>query len=212
MKTNLLIQAALMICTAQATLAAEKQEMSAKAPGYELAPQLGFTSFSIAGSGMESRGGAIAGVGVLAPTSVDGLKVETGLNILETGAKSGGFLASAEYQISSLAIPVMAHYTFSNNEEKGRTWYARAGGILTQTMSAKSKVQFWGLEAEDDVKDSVASNDLFLTVGLGGATRVFEDYRWTYDLSYGQGSVDTIKGQSGKSSGLIASTSLVIPL
>ncbi len=189
-----------------------QNEVFYKQESIAIAPVLGATSFNIAGSGMSSRGGGLFGIETILPTGVAGLSFITGFDYVETGAKNENFFASAEYAIGSIMVPAIAQWNFSENKETGRRFYLRGGLALTQVTSAKAKVMFFGEQAEQDIKSSIANNDLLVTAGIGGSIKVFEELRATLDLSWAQGTVNTIKDQEGKSSGLVATTSLVIPL
>lgn len=210
---RLLITAALLIGAAQTVFAAPADVQKTPVEGsYSLAPQFGITSFTIGGSGMSSRSGMVVGAEFYIPLPFENMRFETGLNFMEMGAKNDYWLASTEYEISALTVPLLAQWTFSRNEESGRQWSLRGGAILTQTMGAKLKDSSIFGGTETDVKGDVAANDVLLTAGLGWSTKVFDDYRVTIDGSYSQGTVNTIKSNTGKSSGYALATSLVIPL
>lgn len=178
----------------------------------EVAPLLGATSFKIENSDLGSRAGGLFGIEVMLPTEVQGLKFNTGLSVLETGAKNDYFFASTEIAITSLAVPALAQWDFYDNQDSGRKVYLRGGLVLTQVVSAKAKASLFGESAESDIKGDLAQNDLMGIVGIGGSVKVFDEMRVSLDAAWAQGTSDTVKAQSGKSSGLLLSTSLIVPL
>ena len=212
---NKVITALFLVIPMHAALAqdgAENQVVVKPQEKLSIAPMVGGTGFSISGSGMQSRGGSYFGVETLIPTGVDNLIFMTGLQLMQTGAKNEYFFASEEYEINSLIVPAVAQWTFYENPNTARKFYLRGGVAITQVVGAKARAQALGQVEEKDIKGEIASNDLMAIVGIGGSTKLFDDLRISFDLGWGQGTVNTIKGQSGKSSGLFASTALIVPL
>ncbi len=52
--------------------------------------------------------------------------IETGLNYLEAGAKTDALFASAEINLSYLAVPVLANYKFYSTSG-GTDFFVKAG-------------------------------------------------------------------------------------
>lgn len=176
-----------------------------------IAPIFGASSFNFSGSGMDSRSGIVAGANVLLPTGISGLKFETGLNYLEAGAKTEMFFASAETSLGYLAIPLLANWQFYKSSA-GTELILKGGAYVTQLMSAKQKVQGFGMSEETDVKDQMSKNDIMLTAGFGGRWTIFSNLQAAVDLNYVKGTMNTAKDVDGKSAGWILGSSVIIPL
>ncbi|WP_413290020.1 outer membrane beta-barrel protein [Bdellovibrio sp. HCB337] len=195
---------ALLTVTAMEANAAMAEKIS-------IVPVLGGNSFNYGGSGMDSRGGTLAGANVYMSTGVEGLQLETGLNYLETGAKTNMLFVSAEKALGYIAIPVLANWQFYKTSG-GTELFLKGGAYITQLMSAKLKMQGFGGSAEEDIKSQISNNDVLVTAGFGGRWTVFSNLQAALDLNYAQGLIKTEKDGTGKSSGLILGTSLIIPL
>ncbi|MGZ3745534.1 MAG: outer membrane beta-barrel protein [Pseudobdellovibrionaceae bacterium] len=200
---NLITTCALVLLLAIDARAAEA--------GLSIVPVVGANSFNFHGSGMDSRSGIHAGADVLIPTSIQGLSFETGLNYLETGAKTEMFFASTEISLGYLAIPLLANWQFYK-ASSGTEWFLKGGTYLTQLMSAKQKTQVFGNSQETDFKDQMSNNDLMFTAGIGGRWTVFSNLLVAVDFDYAKGMMNTAKNVDGKSEGWILDTSVIIPL
>lgn len=184
---------------------------AANSDKFSIAPQVGMTLFKVMGSGLDSKAGSTAGMDVLIPLGVEGLRLQTGLNYLETGAKTSLLFASAEFDLRYLTLPVLANWTFY--QTSGRTdFYMKGGGIISQVVSAKAKTTVFGTTDEQDIKDQVNSNDILFTAGLGFTTEVFGDWRAGLDMSYVKGTKDVFKAQEGLAEGYVIGASMIIPL
>ncbi len=191
-----------LILTTQTTLAASD---------WTLAPTVGANSFKLSGSELDSRSGILAGAQILYATGIQGLKLETGINYLEAGAKTDAFFASAEIALGYVAIPVIANWAFYQTSG-GTELYAKAGAYVSYLMSAKQKTQVFGATDETDIKETMNSTDVLATVGFGGRWKVFGDMQVSADVNYAKGMMNVVKAGDGKSEGFIIATSLMIPL
>ena len=186
-------------------------QLSQAASDWTLAPTLGASSFKLSGTELDSRGGILAGAQILYNTGVQGLKVETGINYLEAGAKTDALFASAEIALGYIAIPILANWTFYNTSG-GTQLYTKGGAIVNYLVSAKQKAEFLGASEEQDIKDQMNSLDVMATVGFGGRWSIFSDMLLAVDVSYAKGMMTVAKDTDGKSEGFILGTSLMIPL
>lgn len=169
--------------------------------GYTVSPLIGSTNMSIKGSDI-SGSTAGAQLGVLANMTAENpdLQYETGLLYTQAGAKNDALIASTEYQLEYLAIPVGVQYRLSGEERS--YWYARGGLTLAALMSAKSKSTFLGISSETDIKDQVNSFDILPYIGIGSMWAIGESHRLGLDLNYTRGLMKVFKDTSSNSEGL----------
>lgn len=178
-----------------------------------IAPKLGVTSFNIANSGLGAKSGRTVGAEVLIPVGVNDLQVLTGINYLESGAKTNIFFAESEIDLKYFTLPAMAQYSFLTLDT-GAKFYAKAGVVAAKLLSAKQKAStIFGSSYEQDIKGSTNGLNIQANVGMGANFPVFEQkYRLGFDLTHVRGLNNTFRDQASKATGWILASSLAIPL
>lgn len=177
---------------------------SKRAGSWTLMPQLGVTSFSIKGSDISgSRSGGQIGALVDYQSDTPELQWETGLQYTQAGAKDDAILASVEYELNYLTVPLGVRYRLSGEEAGLSHWYARAGVTLGYLMSAKSKAQVLGFGAEEDIKSQTNTMDVLPYVGVGTTWAMAADQFLGFDFNYTRGLTKVFKDQASTNEGWI---------
>ncbi len=200
--------------TARATEQAPKpdQNQIAESERMTIQPQLGMTSFNIGGAGLSSKSGSLAGANVLLPTGIHNLRFQSGLGYIQSGAEKNMFFYKFEIEISQLALPLLANWSFYQTE-RGTNYFLKGGLVLTQVLSAKTKSSgLFAENSETDIKDQVSKNDIMYTGGIGAGWKIFDELSVTAEFDYFKGSANTISKQSGTTDGYSLSTSLVFSI
>lgn len=174
--------------------------VAAGAAPMTISPVLGATSMSLKGSDISgSRGGLQAGAIVNFESSIADLHYETGLLYSQAGAKDDALLASVEYELNYLAVPLGVQYRLSGEDRS--FWAARGGLTLAALMSAKAKSQVFGSGSETDIKDQTNTFDMLPYIGIVKSWSIGESQRLALDFTYTRGLMKVFKDQSSNTEG-----------
>lgn len=178
-----------------------------------IAPQLGTAVFNIQGSGLSAKSGLLAGANFVYSPQGSAFSYETGIDYIQAGAEKDFFFLKTEIKLEYIALPVFANWTFYKSQQGMSSYYLKAGGLLTQLLSAKMNNQdFTGASESTDIKSQVNQNDVLLSGGLGGKWTVYNTMQIGLEASYVKGLRDVMKEASGKSEGLLLASSVTIDL
>lgn len=207
MKTSKILSTALVILLGHLALADESSSTMA------IAPQLGTAVFNIQGSGLSAKSGLLAGANFVYSPQGSAFSYETGLDYIQAGAEKDFFFAKTEIKLEYLALPILANWTFYKSQQNTSAYYLKAGGLLTQLLSAKMNNQdFTGGSESVDIKNQVNKNDFLISGGLGGKWTVYNTMQVGVEASYVKGLTDVMKDASGKSEGFLLASSVTINL
>lgn len=172
-----------------------------------ISPVIGLTSMSIKGSDISgSRSGSQLGAHLNFDVGVANMLLETGLLYMQAGAKNDAILASTEYELDYLALPIGVQYNLSGDAKS--YWYLRGGATLAYLMSAKSKTTLLGsTTGGGDIKDQTNSFDLMPYVGIGSMWEVGSGGKLGLDFNYTRGLLKVFKDQASNNDGFIVNLS-----
>lgn len=194
---------ALLLTLASTPLSAAENTTTAKAlSGVKIVPSLGYTYFNIQGTDLDlkSKGGSSAAV-LAQVKMMDQLDLETGLQYIETGAKMSvdfGFLSfdTAQFEISNIAIPLLAKYSFNSPQAQEVGFYGKAGLIPMYAVQAKLKT----LTETTDIKSDINAFTALTQVAVGGDWDSMGG-RINLDVSYNYGLTEFSKSLGGRTAG-----------
>lgn len=172
----------------------------------KLIPSLGYTYFNIQGADVDfkAKSGNSAAVLVLYPLAQYGIELESGIEYLETNSKITQevfFLSMdvASLNMSQIAVPLRARYTFNPNSES--THYFIKGG-LTPTLLVKAQMEEHITGSSQDVKSEMNSLGLYSQIAFGADWgHEILGGRVHFDISYNYGLTKLYKSENGKSAG-----------